>query len=895
VTGAGSTSAEGAEVVTAVAIDQSNHRYLLGRFQRSMVWGGTTLTSESDRSMFVAKIDASGKLVWAKAVAIGSHEARQIVLDKNGFVYIAGWFFQSTASFGSTTLTNPPYVTSDGRESRNSRMFVAKMKASDGSWVWARAGGLNAQTTADGLAVDSQDNVYLAGTFVTGKGFEKVGFGTQTFSSGGGSDIFLAKLDKDGKWLWARREGSSSNDYARGLAIDANDNIAVVGYFLKPMILGGTTLTPRGGYDAFAAKMDKDGKWLWARSFVGSDTVQSVATDASGDVYVAGMFSSAVELDACRVKRVGATDIFAARLGAKNGACVWLVGGGGSGSDIVRTIRVDASSNAYIVGRFYTSSASTNTATFGRFRPKASPGVNDWHVFVAKLSPRGVYEWVNTAGGTNNEYLYGLGVDTQNNVFVAGHFAGDIKVGDKSLTSKGSTDIFVASYDAKGTFVSAESFGGTRGGYERLVDVVRDASGHVYVAGSFSGTMVLGGSTLEAARGGSFVAKLDPQGKWMWAREIKASDPNGNGIELRGLAIEREGSVFVTGGASSSAFGALSFKTDGGSMDLFVAKLDATGTWKWVVGGGAKDEDDEGYALATDDKGAVYVSGYCVGGTFGSVTLASKEGGTACVGKINASGKWEWMQAIGKRDGDVFQDLAWDESGGLVVTGELRGDGTTVSFGSLSVPFAGKRRATVVAKLDGSGQWKWAKVLSGAYDNRGTSIVLGEKGNVYLAGEFEGSVSLGSLSLSANGGRDAFVAALDQSGEWLWARGFGSSFSDRVNGLALASDGSLLATGFVQGEAEIDAVKFDGVPRDSHIFVLALDTKGKALWGKQTKILVGVNGEFAQEGTAIAAGPNQSMLVVGQFGGKVSFGQTVLSSSGSSDLFAWFLLPPTNE
>ena len=129
--------------------------------------------------------------------------------------------------------------------------------AQNEDWIWAnQAGGTN-DDTGYSIAVDANGNSYVTGSF-----FGSATFGTTTLTSSGYEDIFVAKMDNNGNWLWANKAGGTNWDYGYGIAVDANGNSYVTGYFWGNATFGTTTLTSSGQYDIFVAKMDSNGNWL---------------------------------------------------------------------------------------------------------------------------------------------------------------------------------------------------------------------------------------------------------------------------------------------------------------------------------------------------------------------------------------------------------------------------------------------------------------------------------------------------------------------------------------------------------------------------------------------------------------------------------------------------------
>ncbi|MCK9334752.1 MAG: SBBP repeat-containing protein, partial [Candidatus Cloacimonetes bacterium] len=153
--------------------------------------------------------------LWAKQVGGTSNdEGRSIATDSNGNSYVTG-SFEGIAVFGSTTLTS----------SGNTDIFIAKLGC-NGNWLWATKAGGPGSDIGYGIAVDGNGNSYVTGCFR-----DNASFGSTTINSSGNTDIFVAKIDSNGNWLWAQKAGGSSSDYGYGIAVDSSGNSYVTGYF----------------------------------------------------------------------------------------------------------------------------------------------------------------------------------------------------------------------------------------------------------------------------------------------------------------------------------------------------------------------------------------------------------------------------------------------------------------------------------------------------------------------------------------------------------------------------------------------------------------------------------------------------------------------------------------
>jgi len=219
-----------------------------------------------------------------------------------------------------------------------------------------RCGGTGADR-GFGVSSDGQGCSYLCGTFEG-----TVFMGGIAQGSVGLSEILVAKLDYDGKWLWASRAGSTGFDGAQAIATDAAGNSYVAGGFTGTASFGPHRLTSKGGTDAFVAKLDSNGNWLWARSGGGpaSDQSWAVSIDRSGNCQVAGSFQGTADFNGAKLYSNGGADVFVLRLNA-NGDWQGQRGYGGTGDEYANAIAPDGSGN--VIGAGYLTDPGLFSAT----------------------------------------------------------------------------------------------------------------------------------------------------------------------------------------------------------------------------------------------------------------------------------------------------------------------------------------------------------------------------------------------------------------------------------------------------------------------------------------------------------------------------------------------------
>ena len=299
-------------------------------------------------------------------------------------------------------------------------------------WQWAKQAGGTYWDEGCDIAIDSSGNSYVTGYF-----YGTASFGSTTLTSSGDIDIFVAKLDSSGNWLWVKQAGGTSDDYGLGIATDSSGNSYVTGYFRGTASFGNTTLTSSGQDDIFVAKLDSNGNWLWAKKAGGTnnDEGRSIAIDSSGNSYVTGYFYSVTaSFGSITLTSSGSYDIFVAKLDS-SGNWLWVKQAGGNYWDMGYSIAIDSSGNSYVTGYF------EGTASFGTTELTSS---GDYDIFVAKLDSIGNWLGAKKAGGTLWDWSNGIATDSSGNTYLTGYFSGTASFGGINLTSSGGEDIFVA-------------------------------------------------------------------------------------------------------------------------------------------------------------------------------------------------------------------------------------------------------------------------------------------------------------------------------------------------------------------------------------------------------------------------------------------------------------------
>ncbi len=361
------------------------------------------------------------------------------------------------------------------------------------------------------------------------------------------------------------------------------------------------------------------------------------------------------------------------------------------------------------------------------------------------------------------------------------------------------------------------------------------------------------------------------QFEWKWARD-------GGGISIDygyDIDFDKSGNSYVVGKFHAAAvFGSTSLMSHGG-WDVFVTKMNSYGHWVWAVGAGGIDQD-EGLGIAVDAEGNSFITGvYYTTAHFGNITLTALGGGPdVFIAKLDTNGTWQWVISAGGYYGDTGYGIDIDGNGSIYVTGVFRGDAT---FGDTTLSSPGNNDV-FIAKLDTNGAWDWAVSGGGSADDDVWDIAADGSGNSYVIGGYNGSATFGETTLACLGYSDVFIAKLDVTGAWQWARCAGGSSNEIGSDIDVDNNGIITVTGNFMASASFGATTLSSQGYND-VFVASLTAAGDWQW------VVSAGGIWNDFGMNLAIDPEGVIYITGYFEDSATFGTTTLVSQGIYDIF----------
>ena len=384
------------------------------------------------------------------------------------------------------------------------------------------------------------------------------------------------------------------------------------------------------------------------------------------------------------------------------------------------------------------------------------------------------YDWLKSLSGSNDDVARGVCLDSLSNAYITGSFSGTTTIGGQTLTSNGATDIFIAKLNANGNLVSAKSFGSVSLDY--AFDIDCEAGGNFFITGGFRQTMTLMPNTTITSTGGLdlFTAKFNTNGDCLWAKTaIGTSSEYGNEI-----VATFNGNVAVIGNTQGTIFIESDTLLHLDSTDLFVVKYDANGNKIWSKGLPGMGNAG-GRAISSDDFENTYIAGSFEGNilidtvVFNSTTAPNND---IFISKFSPSGALIWAKQFGGIGDDYARGIDIDASGNIYVSGVFS---NSIDFDGLILTAAGSSDIFLI-KMNSNGNIIWGKKIGNNGAEEGCEIEVNENGEVFISGGFSQSITLGLTNFNSIGFRDVFIAQLDSSGNFIWAKTAGS-IQDDVN------------------------------------------------------------------------------------------------------------------
>jgi hypothetical protein len=804
--------------------------------------------------------------------------------------------------------------------------FVVKYSPADGLPQWARTLSNIYSTHGNGIAVDSNANVYVAGTYALAENLvldENVPSvylkPTTSYAA------FVIKYSVDGVPLWANQIDASGSDNTNAIAVDASGNVYAGGYYtadndvildanVPSVILKATSGTTNNA--AFLVKYNTSGVPQWA---VQRDTIvdghYGISVDASGNAYVTGYYNSTTDVTLAPgvVLKASNGDTACTVKYSSSGVPLWANVIDGNDREYGIGISADTYGNVYVAGTYKSDVAITLNTTKGVVLNKTDGG---WKTFLVKyaqgypdyklisdpyIANGSIKLLVNaSAAPATVSVRNAANTATLKTITVNGDdvktltWYGNTYYGSQSATSTLTVD------DSDSTMLSTRhnvsvlknTTASISAAWARKIDgagsdvgkgVAVDAYGNVYATGHYTAALtvdVVAGVTLDAPLGteAAYIIKYNQDGTALWAKKI---DGEGNEAGL-GVAVDASGNVYVTGRYNTTGITVapgLTLDAPLGTHAVFIIKYNSLGTALW-----AKQIDgtglDIGYGIAVDAPGNVYVTGYYDGAAItvdavAGVALDAPLGAAATfLVKYNTFGTALWAKTIDGAGTDVGHGVAVDAHGNVYVTGYINASIIVSPTITLDAPIA--VLAAFVIKYNTVGTALWANKIDDGGASHGYGIAVDAPGNVYVTGYYNSqSIAVSptiTLDAPINGTYAVYIVKYNTLGIAQWAKTIDGAGNDQGLGVAVDGSGNVYVTGFYDGRITVAlGITLDAPIASLGAFIVKYNTFGTALWAKQ------IDGGGTDVGHGIAVDVSGNVYATGYY---LNAGITVDSVTG---------------
>lgn len=448
-------------------------------------------------------------------------------------------------------------------------------------------------------------------------------------------------------------------------------------------------------------RIDPEISWATYYGSTDSDSAEAVVTDAAGNVYMAGISSSMMQLSHLALTQTysgGVIDFYLVKFDAA-GNRIWCNYFGGNSQEESPRLAVDHQGNILLTG---------NTLSINNIHQNGHQSNNGGNgdALLAKFSPQGQRIWGTYYGGFFQDIGYAITVDAQNSIYIAGRTAsttGIVEGPAHQVQNAGNGDAFLAKFSSAGQRLWSTYFGG--GAEDIGYALTTDAHSNVYMAGytRSSNQIATSGNwqTQYQAEGDAFLVSFDSQGVHRWGMYY-------GGLQLdqfHTLSTGPEGTLYAAGSTASPtdiAFNGAQMQYGGNLADAFLVKFDTSGQRIWATYLGAGGiETNRG--LATDNAGQVFIAGSTTSfQNFAQNGYQNIYGGgseDAYIGKIGPSGNLEWLSYYGSIGGDLGNDITLDPSGEHIYLAGRTNSNTNVSFNGFQNNYQGGIRDGFLLKM----------------------------------------------------------------------------------------------------------------------------------------------------------------------------------------------------
>ena len=456
--------------------------------------------------------------------------------------------------------------------------------------------------------------------------------------------------------------------------------------------------------------------------------------------------------------------------------------------------------------------------------------------------------------------------------------------------SENSGDIAENPYFIAGRSVSGWSLSAGGADYDAVNSIDIAPDGSIYIVGTFVSSIYYGDNGLEAegllGDEDFFVAKISSTGEWMWM--VSAGSTGGD--NAWDISVDpRDGSAYLTGAYCLYTLGLectmnlpglspLTKVTDEDDGEGFVAQISSSGQWQWAKSFGTATREDQGLSIDNDGAGNIYHTGLFIGELqIGSDILVGGQTYNLFIAKINETGTWDWAASPNTPGGiESFGDICIDSMSQPFLVG------TFLEYASFDEKelLAEGGSDIFVTRLNSTGGFTDTISAGGTGDDWVHKCTFNSQDELFLAGNFENTITAGNFNATSSGGSDALVAQVSNNVSWKNLTTFGGPGYDIAKGIAISTSGEILVAGEF---SEYFSIGLDNLTSSglSDIMLISMQENGTLNWG------ISAGGIVEDSGIGIAIDSQGTPIIIGNYGDTANFESNSNTSVGSADFFLW--------
>ena len=390
------------------------------------------------------------------------------------------------------------------------------------------------------------------------------------------------------------KAGGPANDEALDIETDASGNSYITGYVGSIADFGSFSSTHLGSQDIFVAKINSSGDFLWVKSFGGTNVERGldIALDNNGNLYLTGYFFGNANFGTTVLSSNGGSrDLFLAKINASNGNVVWALNEGGVDAETGHSVTCDNQGNVIVCGQFEGSlsvGANTYTTTIN-----AGTGTLAQGILLIKYNSSGNLLWSKSGISSANNNALAIHHDASDNLYITGNFSEDLTIDGTLISNQQLNAGYIAKFQANGSMswfrkIAANSLS--------PVDL-KISSSNIYLTGNFQNNLIYYGANstdtvYTSFQNNFYLLKVNSNGSFTWGESLGSN----NALEVKSLGLNSLGDAFVTGTFECN-FEEIRLNkgsalwTSIGKKDIFAVKYSGSGSRSWERHQGGLDDD----------------------------------------------------------------------------------------------------------------------------------------------------------------------------------------------------------------------------------------------------------------------------------------------------------------